>query len=188
MNKPSEDMLFLELFGNRFEEMPKAWKKFHMVTGTHCHCGEAVVRRGSNLMMRLLATVVRLPPISKVGVELTIVKSGNGESWQRVFGSSVFKTQLSPARGGGDLRLEECFGPFRFEVQLIVGNDDALGKIVNWEIINWWFLGIRLPQWLAPISKTIEFQDSEGRYGFDIDLELRFFGRLISYQGWLVIE
>ena len=176
-------MLFREIFRLRFDEMPKVWRQFHTVSGNHCYHGKAEVVRGRGLLTGVLAWLLKLPPTSHVPIELTIEKSNQGEVWCRQFGAYNFSTLLSPAKGETPLCLYETYFPFRFCVALQV--DEAS---VQWTLYDWWFLGVKLPKALVPISKTIEYVDNEGRYAFDIDLHIRFLGPLIAYKGWLDVE
>ena len=43
-------MLFREIFGLRFDDMPKVWRAFHTVSGNHCYHGKAEVVRGKGLL------------------------------------------------------------------------------------------------------------------------------------------
>lgn len=179
--------LFQRLFSTQFEMMPRPWQIFHTATGHHVYEGEAEVIRGESLILRGLATLLRLPPSSKVPVKLLIEKQGLGESWSRYFGQSFFSTVLNldekneTAKVGFYLR--ERFGPLCFGIVLTVED-----KTVVWSIDRWWFFHIPLPKFFAPRSETKEFVDDEGRYAFDIDLSVPFLGRLIAYRGWLNVE
>lgn len=179
--------LFQRLFKTQFQTMPKPWQIFHTAIGHHEFEGEAEVIRGKNIILQALATLLRLPPTSKVPVKLVIEKQGLGESWARYFGKSFFSTVLyldekkETAEDGFYLR--ERFGPLCFGIVLTVED-----KTVVWSIDRWWFFHIPLPKFFAPRSKTKEFVDDEGRYAFDIDLSVPFLGRLIAYRGWLNVE
>lgn len=176
-------MLFREIFGPQFDDMPKVWRLFHTVSGKHCYTGEAEVVRGKGMLIGLLAWLLKLPPTSRVLVELTLEKNEIGERWHRQFGASYFSTVLSLAKGETPLCLYETYFPFRFCVVLHL---EETG--VQWLLHDWWFFGVRMPKALMPISKTIEYVDENGRYAFDINLYVRFLGPLIAYRGWLVVE
>ncbi len=168
--------------------MPLVWQRFHSVEGPRCFKGEAAVVRGRGVVSRVVATLLRLPPAGRVPVVICVEARGGREYWQRRFGNSEFSTCLSPASAAqindGRLRLQEAFGPICFQVRLVVaGGDEA--RRVNWELVGWSLFGVPLPRGLVPKSKTAEFVDEQGRYAFDIDLEMRGFGRLIGYRGWL---
>lgn len=176
-------MLFREIFGPRFDDMPKVWRVFHTVNKTHRYHGEAEVVRGRGVLIGLLAWLFKLPPTSRVPVELTLEGGDQGEVWRRQFGASVFSTILSPAKGETPFCLYEAYFPFCFCVALHVEETS-----VHWSLYDWWFLGVRLPKALLPMSETIEYVDDSGRYAFDINLHVRFLGPLIAYRGWLEVE
>ncbi len=176
-------MLFREIFGPRFDDMPKVWRVFHSVSAKHCYHGEAEVVRGKGVLIKMLSWVLKLPPTSRVPVVLTVEKHNQTEVWRRQFGASAFSTALSLANGETSFCLYETYFPFRFCVAL-----DVEKTKVHWSLHDWWFLGVRLPKALMPISKTIEYIDEEGHYAFDINLRIRFLGPLIAYRGWLEVE
>lgn len=173
-------MLFAEIFGRSFHDLPEGWQRFHHVSSTHQFEGFAEVKRGRGLFISLLAKLLDLPVADRVPVRLTLIKDGEGERWLRLFGSSELNTKLLPAKGEAPFALYEIYGPFRFCVELHVKDET-----VEWTLINWWFLGVPLPKMVLPISRTVETVDAQGRYCFDIDLEIPLFGRLIAYRGWL---
>ena len=182
-----EGSLFPQLFASRFSSMPQAWQKFHTVSGEHCYEGEAEVIRGESLLLRILASVLRLPPTSKVPVKLVIKKEEDFERWSRFFGDSFFSTVLfsdeKKTSGQQYYYLRERFGPLCFGIVLTVE-----AETVIWRIDRWWFFKMPLPKLFAPKSETKEFIDTHGRYAFDIDLSVPFLGRLIAYRGWLVVD
>lgn len=182
---PKDVRVFERLFGPIYYEMPEPWQNLHTVDGRHHYFGEAEVLRGENFLMRILASLLRLPPSSNVPVELIIEKQGDGETWSRLFGESHFKTYLFLKEEDKDIFAEdifvrERFGPISFGIALTIDNNR-----VYWAIAKWWLFGLPLPKLFAPISNTIEYIDDQGRYAFDIDLSVIFFGRLIAYRGWL---
>lgn len=176
--------LFQRLFKDNFARLPGPWQKFHSAIGIHQFEGEAEVLRGGHLVTSTLAFLLRLPPASKVPVKLVIEKKGEGETWARYFGDHFFQTFLflgeETRNSDGQFLLRERYGPFCFGIALT-----AHTETVEWSIDRWWFFGVPLPKFLAPLSQTREFIDDEGRYAFDIDLSLPLFGRLIAYRGWL---
>lgn len=187
MDKYSESQaLFQRLFKEQFARMPVPWQNFHNAIGEHQFEGEAEVLRGQNFVTSLLAFLLRLPPASEVPVKLVIRKKGEGETWARHFGDHFFQTFLflhnETKNSDGQFLLRERFGPFCFGIALTVH-----AETVQWSIDRWWFAGVPLPKFLAPLSQTKEFIDDKGRYAFDIDLSVPLFGRLIAYRGWLYV-
>jgi hypothetical protein len=185
MDKYSQSQaLFQRLFKDHFVRLPDPWQTFHTAIGEHQFDGEAEVLRGSNFITTFLAFLLRLPPASEVPVKLVIQKKREGETWARHFGDHFFQTYLflgeETKNSDGQFLLRERFGPFCFGIALT-----AHSETVEWRIDRWWFFGVPLPKFLAPLSQTKEFIDDKGRYAFDIDLSVPLFGRLIAYRGWL---
>ena len=188
----NQDALFKRLFLDHYNSMPRPWRTLHDCTDLHFFNGEAEVIRGGNFFTTLFAMILRLPPSSQVSVQLRLEKAGEGEIWSRRFGDSHFETYLyldssrnnkQASSDQSEFYLIEKYGPISFGIQLKQQID-----CVEWSIDKWWFWGVPLPAVFAPLSETKEFIDEEGRYAFDIDLSLPFFGRLIAYRGWLETE
>jgi hypothetical protein len=52
--------------------------------------------------------------------------------------------------------------------------------------VEGWRLGpVPLPRLLAPLTRTHEEVDGEGRFVFDVEISLPLVGRLVRYRGWL---
>ncbi len=177
-------MLFKTIFDASFDQMPEIWRRFHTVHDKHVYRGQAEVIAGSGMFIGLLAWMLRLPPSSQVPVQLTLERCETGEIWKRQFGASQFSTILRPSKGETKYSLYESYGPITFCVSLAPDQDKLE---VSWSLIDWWLFGVKLPRFLLPLSKTVEKIDSQGRYAFSIDLEVRFLGRLIAYRGWLEV-
>lgn len=177
--------VFEKVFGALYQQMPASWQQFHRVVDCHRYTGEAEVRRGAGLASRMICGLMRLPKSGVVPVVLTLTNSGDGERWQRQFGESRFESCLTAAgrlEGDNDaVQIKEQLGLLGFLIRLEVKDEE-----IHWHIEGWRFAGVALPQILMPLSRTVEGQDAEGRYRFDIDLHLPGFGRLIAYRGWLL--
>lgn len=177
--------VFERVFQAQYQRMPESWQRFHHVVDEHCYMGEAEVRRGGGLASRLLCGLMRLPKSGKVPVVLRLTKEGQGERWHRRFGDSCFESCLTAAGSLESERdghhIQERLGFLSFFIRLEVKDQQ-----VHWHIDSWRFAGVALPRFLMPLSRTVEAQDAEGRYQFDIDLSLMGGGRLIAYRGWLL--
>lgn len=191
MNDEKQASLFKRVFGPAYFTLPSGWQQLHDVNDHHVYHGEAEVERGTHWVTKLLASLLRLPPSSVVPVGLYFTRHGEGEIWERRFGDSGFKTYLSepavsalPLDEPGTFNLNERFGPLNFTITLRIEEDK-----VRWDLDSCKFLGISFPGFLVPVSETVEFIDpSTGRYCFDIDLSLFYFGRLIAYRGFVELD
>jgi hypothetical protein len=74
----------------------------------------------------------------------------------------------------------ETFGPFSFRLGLAADRDGLVMPVTGWK------LGVLpLPRFLAPRSRTREYEDEQGRFCFDVELMLPGLGLFAHYKGWL---
>ena len=99
------------------------------------------------------------------------------ERWIRKFSGKRFSSVLT-THGNGS--FAEQYGPFRFEIDL-TGNIDGIKMPVK----GWNFGPLPLPLFLAPRSETIEYEDQQGRFNFNVRITLPLLGLLAHYRGWL---
>jgi hypothetical protein len=101
------------------------------------------------------------------------------ETWQRDFGVRRFYSRLAPLRRGA---VSEHFGPFGFDLALEAASDGLRLRVVGWRLGR-----LALPLFLAPRSDAVESVDAQGRFCFDVPIALPLIGRLVRYQGSLVL-
>jgi hypothetical protein len=178
----SPQSLYERVLGSAFDCLPDAVRGMHRPGWGMTSAGLAAVDGPDGFVARLVAAVFRFPPAGE-NIELTvrISPSEGAERWTRNFAGRRFASLLSPAARPGC--MVEQFGPFLFELELLVGKAGVLGMPVKA-----WRLGpLPLPRSLAPTSIVTEDVDNCGRFRFDVELRLPFrLGRLVRYRGWLV--
>ncbi|MEM7172830.1 MAG: DUF4166 domain-containing protein [Pseudomonadota bacterium] len=179
--------LFRKALGDSsFDLLPKALRTFHGLAGQPVWSGRAEVRRGSGWVSRIIGKIMGLPnPGQNIAVTVAVQRgrvedqeNEPFEIWTRRFGDREFSSRLTCPGPG---QFQEAFGPLSFTLDLTV--DEG---IITMPLAAWRFLGIPLPRALGPRSISSEQEDNEGRFVFDVRLELPFLGLLAHYRGWLV--
>lgn len=170
--------LFPQAIGPDWAHLPEAVRRMHRPVASEGFSGRARVERGDGLVSQLLATLFRFPPeMPDTTVRLGKQRDAQGETWERDFGGSVFRTRL---RAGGPGAVRERLGPFEFELGLPLSENG-----VDVTVRRGWFLGAPLPKPLLPVSRSREFA-AVGRCCFDIAVYAPLgFGLIVRYRGWL---
>jgi Domain of unknown function (DUF4166) len=168
--------LYRRLLGPRFADLPPALRALHDGTRSTRWQGRADVARGTSTVMRLLATLFRLPPAGPDQLlTVTFELAGETEIWTRTFGQQRFRS----VQFEQDDQLHETVGPSR----LIMGvSADTSGLRLT--MLGTRLLGVPLPRFLVPQIRAVETEQN-GRFYFDVEARLPGFGRLVHYQGWL---
>jgi Domain of unknown function (DUF4166) len=159
--------------------LPMPLQELHCVIDLRRWSGVSAIDRGTSLLSGLAGLLMRFPPAGSV-VPVTVVmeRRGGTEVWTRTFGSHSFRSQLScPRQGPG---LVERFGVLSFQIMLKV-DDGAL----HYPVARGWCLGVPLPRWMLPVSRTVEAVDDQGRATFDVELSHPLTGLIVRYRGWL---
>jgi hypothetical protein len=140
--------------------------------------GMARVDRGAGLVARAIARIIGFPAASPaVPLEVEIRRDDHGETWIRRFAGDSFRSRMTRRDG----RVVEHFGPFAFAFDL-----EPLANGHAMRLARWWCGPIRLPLLLAPRIAATE-TDTDGRFGFNVRIDLPLFGLLIAYRGSLVV-
>jgi hypothetical protein len=170
--------LFPMLLGSQWDALDKSVRQMH--GGASClHArGEADVGGATNIAARLVRRVVGLPgPGTQRSLEFSIEREGSREVWKRHFAGSTMRSVLDT--GGGGLR--ERLGPLAFLFDL-----HRDGDAIDWKLRGARLLGIPLPRWMSGdvLSRS---GSRDGRYAFEVDVQMPLIGTLVSYRGWLEI-
>jgi hypothetical protein len=172
----------------RFNLMPAEVQHVHAPGPAIELEGETDVDAAPTFLGRFIAWCTGFPTSSgHVPASVTIERDGNGETWIRRFGGTVFLSRISEGPVPGSVR--ERFGPISIEMDL---STDSSGFSLS--IRGWTFFGVRLPRALAPATRARAFVDERGRYCFDTLitwpllalLPVKDAARLVHYRGWLV--
>ena len=172
--------LHRRVLGEAWNFLPPSLKAVHQ-TGSYLKVsGMADITRGRGICARLLAWMLRFPKAaSKVPVSVTFQRRNSFDRWTRNFGGQVFSSTFSAGRGRFEHLLCERFGPFVFGMAL-VAKDGRLNLIMR----RWSFLGLSLPDILAPRGDSCEFEEG-GQFHFDVEITLPLAGFVIRYKGYL---
>ena len=160
-----------------FDNMPAAVRDTHTIDPAADLAGEVDVEGAANWIGRLVARVFSFPrPGEDLPAEVTIERDGDGEVWIRRFGGREFRSYLNAANG----MLTERFGAITFDLD---ARADKRGFSLMIEQAR--IGGLNLPRFLTPNTSASADLDREGRYRFDVTIELPYIGRLVGYTGWL---
>ncbi|WP_157960180.1 DUF4166 domain-containing protein [Albibacillus kandeliae] len=173
--------LFERALGSEtFAALPPNLRALHDVTGVRVWRGLADVERGTSLIARTAGRLFGLPPAaSGMAVTVTMTSDGEGETWQRQFGTFSLQSRLGLAGPPGSGLIWERMGPVRATVPLAL-----TGQGLGWPISSIRLLGLPLPRALLPRSEVTE-SDRDGKAWFDVKLTLPVGGLLVRYRGWL---
>ena len=173
--------LFERALGDHFHRLPAPVQDLHDVFDRRIFVGHARVDRGSGLLARLCAALGGFPPATDgLPVEIEKVRLDGVERWTRRFGRHVFRSRLSRRPGDPGNVVWERFGILSFEITL-QPDDDGLAYPVR----RGRLLGIPLPRFVVPVSRTRESVDARGAVRFDVELSLRTGGLIVRYAGAL---
>jgi hypothetical protein len=167
--------LYERVMGGRFAALPPAVRAVHSVLRDGGAAGRAVVVRGRNPLVRLIASAVGFPPEGEHRLHVAFAERDGTELWTRDFSGRTFSSVLSEQGG----RLTERFGPVRFAFDL-PSAENGLLMVMR----RWWLGPLPLPLFLAPRSEAREWEEG-GRFRFDVPILLPLLGPLVHYRGWL---
>jgi hypothetical protein len=168
--------LYRRLLGPRFADLPPLLRALHDGTRSTRWQGRADVERGMSLVVRLLATVFRLPPAGPdQRLTVTFEVAGDAEIWTRTFGDKRFRSVQSEQAG----KLHETVGLSRLIMSV---SADTAGLQLT--MLGARLVGVPLPRFLVPQIRAVESEQG-GRFHFDVEAWLPGFGRLVRYRGWL---
>jgi hypothetical protein len=173
--------LYRRLLGPRFADLPLTLQALHDGARSTTWQGRADVERGTSVVMRLLASLFRLPPAGRdQGLTVMVEVEGDTEVWTRRFGDQQFRS-VQFEQGG---KLQETVGPGGFAVCRLIMGVAADRDGLQLTMLGVRLLGVPLPRFLVPQIRAVETEQN-GRFHFDVEACLRGFGRLVHYQGWL---
>ena len=170
--------LFPMLLGSEWDALDEPVRRMHGDAPRLRARGEADVGGATNIAARLLRRVIGLPvPGTQRPLEFSIEHEGAREVWKRSFAGSTMRSVLDSA----DSHLREQLGPMAFLFDL-----HRDGNAIDWKLRSTRMLGIPLPRWMS--GEVLSRSGSrDGRYTFDVDVQMPLIGTLVSYRGWLEI-
>lgn len=170
--------LYQRVLGDAFAALPPSVHELHMVDRKVVWRGAASVRRGTNPLARLAATLFRLP-LNGDDITLTVTftpDTEGRETWDRDFAGRRF---LSVQSDHGAGVIAERVGLVTLLLRPAV---DAGALTLTLEGAR--LFGLSLPRFVLPRVATREFE-RDGRYHFDVLSHLPLLGLLVHYRGTL---
>lgn len=175
---PVQTGLFPLILAAAWGGVPGPVRRLHEGKASYAR-GEARIEGDARWRARLLRKMAGLPaPTDRVALALEIRAHGAGETGLRHFGTHAMRSVLARStRHAG--ALEERLGPARLTFAFEVGGDR-----LHWIAREVRVLGLALPlRWFRGMRASCG--EEQGRYAFDIDVDLPLVGRLVAYSGWL---
>lgn len=170
--------LFPMLLGSEWDALDEPVRRMHGEAPCLRARGETDVGGATNIAARLLRRVVGLPaPGTQRPLEFSIEREGGHEVWKRNFAGSTMRSVLDASSA----RLRERLGPMAFLFDL-----QRDGDAIDWKLRGTRLLGMPIPRWMT--GNVLSRSGSrDGRYAFEVDVQMPLIGTLVSYRGWLEI-
>jgi Domain of unknown function (DUF4166) len=171
--------LYRRVLGDRFDALPEVLKRFHGASGKSDAWGTLRVKRESGYLRNLVATILGMPRAGEnVPVHLEVVVKADREIWLRHFPGQTLKS-VQCARGN---LLIERFGLGSFASAL-----EPRGSRLVYVFKQSWFLGVPIPQWLAPF---VDSYVDAGETGWLVVVHIfaPVLGEIVHYEGWVEPE
>ena len=167
--------VYARLLGADFDRLPPRVRALRDVRRDGGAVGTATVLRAQGALATWVARLMSFPPAGEHTLHVSVAEEDGVERWERDFSGHCFVSHLSVA---GD-RLIERFGPLRFSFELKAGPDGLVMVMRGWSAF-----GMPLPLWLAPRTRTREWQ-ADDRYQFEVEISMPGIGHVVTYRGWL---
>lgn len=166
--------MYERLLGPAFHSLPNAIRALHRSPGTRRFSGACTIQRGDSWLSRLLGRAASLPPAGTTAVTVTIESNGVREIWLRQFGAHRMRSVLHTKHN----RLRESLGLADFVFALAIEN-----RRIRWTLEAVRAFGVSLPKrWF---DLDVWEGESDGRYHFNVRVDIRGLGLLVHYAGWL---
>lgn len=178
----SEPPVFEKALGaETFAALPEPIRNLHQVIETRRWEGRSSITRGKGLLAILAGMVAGFPPAAgDVPVTVEMRRTPSGERWTRRFDETEFRSHLSADPDGAAGRIRERFGLMTCNIDLALRDGRLAYPVVGGRL-----LGVPIPKFLLPVSKTHEYVDDKGRACFDVTVSLPLGGHVATYKGWL---
>ncbi|MEO9874297.1 MAG: DUF4166 domain-containing protein [Anderseniella sp.] len=177
--------IFEENLGREtFDMMPVTLRALHGHAGVPVWSGRSEVIAANWFLPRLVAKLFGFPASgSEIPVTVTVDREFgedgfSNEIWVRNFAGQRFSSVLSHHEDG---TFWETFGPVSFRLGLAADHENLEMPVTGWKLGP-----LPLPRFLAPRSRTREYEDEQGRFCFDVELTLPGLGLFAHYKGWLM--
>ncbi|WP_420584384.1 DUF4166 domain-containing protein [Ruegeria sp.] len=159
-------------------DLPPALRVLHGRTGRFS--GQCHVTRGRGWVIALLLRLGRFPPAGgAVRVEIQIDRSAQEWIWDRSFNGHRTRSRLTYDHRRACVR--EDMGGLSLWLR-----PEFTDQCLSLRILRVVVFGVPCPSILLPRSATVEWQDDQGRFRFDVSAKLPGLGLLIRYRGHLI--
>lgn len=179
LQAPPHSPLFQRALGRDWDNIHEAARDFHTITDRAVFAGTATIERGHFVLARAICLAFGFPPVGRdVPLTLTMTRTGDGETWVRMFGTRTLRSCLSPANHPG--HIIERFGPVAYELALPVSDGE-----MSLDVKRGWIWGIPIPAIFLAVSESREYVQN-GVFHFDIAAHAPLTGALVvRYRGRL---
>ena len=171
--------LYAGLLGAAWRRLPAEIRDMHDRPGLAA--GRAVIERGTGVLARCVAFLLRFPEASAdASITVRFEVSDGVETWTRTFANAAFSSRQFAGRGRWTGLLCERFGPLTFAMAL-VPEEGRLSLTLR----HWSACAIPLPMWLGPRALAWETAE-DGCFHFHVEISHPLVGLIVGYRGWLV--
>jgi hypothetical protein len=182
-DETAEAPIYRRVLGSAFDALAPRVKELHGDASARRWSGTAHVVRGKGLAARLLAALIGFPESGNdVPVSVDFRRENGGELWTRTFGARSFRSFQNCGSGRNRHLLVERFGIASFALALVVEGDRLYLIPRRWSV-----LGVPMPGFLLPRGSSFE-TERDGRFRFDVTIDLPWTGLVVAYSGWLSPE
>lgn len=176
----TEAPLYQRILGERFDVLPPEVRAIHSVNDSLVAEGRCDVDAGANPIAKLIAMLFGFPGTGRgIPVRVQMTRVGDRERWVRTIGAGRFSSELAPARRPYEGLLTERFAITKFFFDLPV---DASGLRMSLKRVE--CLGLPVPKaWPRIVARE---HTADGKFTFNVRIEMPIIGLLVHYRGWLV--
>jgi hypothetical protein len=172
--------LFQRILGESWPQLAPQIQQLHSTGAGQAFAGNCTLRRGRNILARLIA---RLSGFPTQGVDMPMLVRidplGDGELWVRTCNRHIFSSTQKPGKASSKWLVREQFGPVCVDSALLVE-----GTHLRYVIRRWALFGISLPLAWGPRARALESTLGD-LFKFDVQISHPITGLIVHYTGTL---
>jgi Domain of unknown function (DUF4166) len=166
--------------GPTLQRFDEPVRNMHAIADATVVFGHTDIDHGNSPLSSLVGWLFGFPsPGRALPTAITVVSDGTSEIWHRRFANQPILTRLEPGRSVQPTIVER----FRFGVAFNLRVVEHGGRL-RFEVVGMRICGVPMPRCLWP-TLNAEEREEGGNFRFDIDIGMRWAGRLIRYRGWV---
>lgn len=170
--------LYQRAMGPAYQRLAPALARFHALSGPQCLWGQVQVHAPATWLARVLALALGAPQRAVQGaITFELDARPDAEVWTRRFPAQTMRSTLREVAG----QVVEHLGAARLTFVL----HESEGRLVM-QLQQLHFCGIPCPAWLRPQVVAQETGVGDALH-FDVQATVPGVGRVVSYQGHLVV-